>query len=120
MHIDMEFHLELNVCSGEPLIRRLQIYNRGDRLEDAVLQIRSTSEALTPLEIPLPVLDSGTVTEIPQASALQYDFPYLDSLLHSLTTEMVLTVRCHGEPVYSWARQFSVEKLTVGDDIYEK
>lgn len=111
MHTDMEFYLELNECSGEPLIKKLQLHNRADRLEGAVLQIRSTSKALIPLEIPLPVLESGTVTELPQAGQLQYDLAYLDSLFHPLTTEMVLTVSCHGIPVYSWARQFSLGKL---------
>lgn len=110
MNVNLEFDLELNNSSCLQPVQALSICNKGDTLERGTLEIRSTSDALVPFETPLPVLESGTVTPIPQACLLQTNLPYLNSLCHPLVTEMVLTVYCDGVPVYSWAQQFRVDK----------
>ena len=110
MQMNLTIELELDPTAGGGPVRNLWIRNRGAAVAQATLQIRSTGKALVPLEIPLSPLESNTRTQIPQAQQLRYDLPYLRSLCHNLTTEMVLSIVCDGRELYSRAEQFSVDK----------
>lgn len=123
MYINLEFCLELTGSEAwrkaETPIRKLLICNRGDRLQNATLRISSTSDALVPFEAALPLLEADAVVDITQASQVRYNLQYLESLSHQLTTEMVLSVCCDGQPVYSWAKQFRVDKPDTSCDTGE-
>ena len=103
---------------GHPVVQMLVIHNLGDPIEGASLELRTTSGVLVPTELPLPLLETGSLNQLMEIQELELDMAYLESLCHELTTELVMTVMHNGQPIYAKAHQILVDKL--GNITYEE